>query len=236
MLHFRGPSRGRKSRLPKPLAALLSRRALLTAGAALGLGAAFPAQAQLLDPGRLRQSGPRLQPEHPGPLQPRGLEPELTPRERLLSRTRPPRRLRLFNANTGESIDLVYYTLGRHDPEALVRLNRFLRDWRENAVIPIDPATLDIIHAIQTAMAPDAPLHVLSGYRTPHTNAMLALTNPDVAVNSLHMQGKAIDLTLPGQDARRLRDCAVGLQAGGVGYYAEHNFIHVDSGPVRLWG
>lgn len=216
----------------------ISRRRLLAAGsAAMAVGSAGSAAADpLLSANPGLRPAVQLRPERAGPLQPRGLEPEMAPRERLLSRTRPARRLRLYNVNTGESIDQVYYAFGRHDPEALSRLNRFLRDWRENAVIPIDPATLDIVHAVQMAVAPDAPLHVLSGYRTPRTNAMLAATNPDVAWNSLHMQGKAIDIYLPGTDASSLRDCAVGLHAGGVGFYPEHGFIHVDSGPVRVWG
>jgi uncharacterized protein YcbK (DUF882 family) len=145
------------------------------------------------------------------------------------------RSVRLFNVHTQERLSVEFFADGEYRPEALAGLNHFLRDWRYDAVVPIDPGVIEILALIQRAAPTDTPIYILSAYRTPQTNAMLARTNSLVARNSLHMQGKAIDLVLPGYRLAGVRDFAIALQAGGVGYYPGHNFIHVDTGRVRTW-
>lgn len=144
-------------------------------------------------------------------------------------------RLSLYNVHTGERLAVQYVADGRFDGAALSRLSHFLRDWREGAVIAIDPQVIDILATVQAATGAQAPVYVLSGYRTPRTNAMLARTSRLVARNSLHIRGMAVDFVLPDRDLRALRDYAVSLRAGGVGYYPGHGFLHVDSGRVRTW-
>ena len=145
------------------------------------------------------------------------------------------RRVRLFNVHTGERLQVEFFADGAYRPEALARLNHFLRDWRDDAVVPIDPGVIEILALIQRAAATDTPIYVLSAYRTPQTNALLARSNALVARNSLHMQGKAIDIVLPGYRLAGVRDFVLALGAGGVGFYPRHNFIHVDTGRVRTW-
>lgn len=147
----------------------------------------------------------------------------------------PDRALNLANLRTGERLEVAYCRDNRYDQAALARLSHFLRDWRQNAVVPIDPCVLDMLALIQYAAGTRRPLGILSGYRTPATNAMLARSDPDVARNSYHMRGQAIDLTLAGIATTSLRDFALSLALGGVGYYPTRGFIHVDSGPVRYW-
>lgn len=143
-------------------------------------------------------------------------------------------RVALYNVHTLESLTVAYRDGGGYKAEALARIDRFLRDWRTGTVTRIDPKSLDILSALQV-FAGSATLCVLSGYRTPETNAMLARTTPGVARNSLHIAGKAIDLFVPGFDLRGLRERALVLRAGGVGYYPDNGFIHVDTGRVRSW-
>ncbi len=144
-------------------------------------------------------------------------------------------RLSLYNVHTGEQLAVQYVADGRYDAAALARVNHVLRDWRENAVIDIDPQVIDILATIQNAAATQAPVYVLSGYRTARTNALLAQTSRLVARNSLHIRGMAVDFVLPDRDLASLRDHAIALHAGGVGYYPRHGFLHVDSGRFRTW-
>ena len=204
-----------------------------------------------LSPGRLRteQSNPfagrpglstvrpstSLAPESTGALREQGLAPEQSLADLLRGRSST-RRLRLFNAHTLEGIDIVYYRRGSYDWDALRHLNVFFRDWRENAVIDIDRRVLDVLHVLQMEADSTVPLHILSAFRTPRTNAMLARVFDGVAHNSFHMVGRAIDLFLPGHNVAGLRRSALDLGVGGVGYYPHHGFLHVDSGPVRTWG
>jgi uncharacterized protein YcbK (DUF882 family) len=145
------------------------------------------------------------------------------------------RSVRLYNVHTGERLTAEFFADGAYRPEALARIDHFCRDWRYDAVVPIDPGVVEILALIQRAAPTETPIYVLSAYRTPQTNAMLARTSSLVARNSLHMQGKAIDLVLPGYRLAGVRDFALALEAGGVGYYPRHNFIHVDTGRVRTW-
>lgn len=147
-----------------------------------------------------------------------------------------PRRLRMTHTHTDEQIDVVYFEGGALVPEALLAIDRFLRDVRTGDVHRIDPGVLDLAWSL--AHAVDRPLgtfEIVSGYRSPATNAMLHERSGGVAVHSLHMEGKAIDLRLRDVRTDHLRDAALGLARGGVGYYAASDFVHVDTGRVRRW-
>jgi uncharacterized protein YcbK (DUF882 family) len=155
---------------------------------------------------------------------------------RAAAAARDPRRLRMLNAHTGERLDIAYFERGGHLPEALAELDRFLRDFRTGEVHPIDPGVLDLAWSL--ARAVDRPLgmiEIISGYRSPETNAILRARSGGVAVHSLHLEGRAIDLRMPGVATERLRDAALLLARGGVGFYAASDFLHVDTGRVRRW-
>ena len=119
-------------------------------------------------------------------------------------------------------------------PEAFEQINTVLRDFRTGDVFPIDPRVVDILFALRQKTGANAPYEVLSGYRSPKTNALLARNGDGVASNSLHMTGQAIDIRLPGYSTKKLSEASVSLRAGGVGYYAKSNFVHLDTGQVSL--
>lgn len=152
-----------------------------------------------------------------------------------LNNSAPRRRLSLFNTHTGESIDTCYFNSGVYCPDALNQINYILRDHRTKEVQPIDLHLLDTLNAINIKVRPKTPFHIISGYRSPATNAMLRKTTTGVARKSFHIKGKAIDIRLPGYNSRRLRDLCMTLKSGGVGYYKDSNFVHLDTGPVRAW-
>jgi len=145
------------------------------------------------------------------------------------------RRLKFRHLHTDERLDVVYFTTGRYRPAALLQVDRFMRDWRENAVIRIDHELLDFLFAVQTRLGVFGECEVLSGYRTPATNAMLRRRSRGVAKRSYHLFGRAVDFNLPRARLRRVRDSALDLGRGGVGYYPRSHFIHLDSGDVRTW-
>ena len=145
------------------------------------------------------------------------------------------RELAFYHTHTGERLDVVYATGGRYDASALERINRFLRDFRTGDVADIDPATLDIIYELKQRAGYRGPVHIVSAYRSPATNEMLRQRSSGVARKSQHLEGRAVDLRFPGVDTARLRDLARALKRGGVGYYGDSDFIHVDSGRVRYW-
>lgn len=145
-------------------------------------------------------------------------------------------RLRLFHTHTGERLDLVYRRGGDYDAQALARLDRFLRDHRAGKVKPYDPRLFDLLSDLAArVVGPEAEIAVICGYRTPGTNKRLRRRSSAVAQNSLHMQAGAIDIRVPGVRTAALRDAALALGRGGVGYYAGPDFIHVDVGRVRRW-
>lgn len=147
-----------------------------------------------------------------------------------------PRRLRMLNTHTGEQIDVTYFEDGAHLPGALSELDHFLRDFRTGDVHPIDPDVLDLAWSVARATGrPLGTLEIISGYRSPRTNAMLHEQHQGVALGSMHLQGKAIDLRMPGVATAHLRDLALALRRGGVGFYPESDFVHVDTGRVRRW-
>ncbi len=145
------------------------------------------------------------------------------------------RRVSLRSARTGEAIDTVYWVEGEYIPEVMEEINWFMRDWRENAVIPYDRRNVDILAATLRLMDTSEPYLVVSGYRTPHTNAMLARTHRGVAKDSYHMKGMAADLQHSSRSITDMAGAAAACKAGGVGKYARSNFVHMVCGPVRSW-
>jgi uncharacterized protein YcbK (DUF882 family) len=145
------------------------------------------------------------------------------------------RALALYNTHTGEHLQTVYWLKGRYLPEALADVEYLLRDHRTDETKPIDPQLLDLLYDIRQELACYEAFHVVSGYRSPATNAYLRRHRRGVAERSLHMEGKAVDIRLPGYDCAVLHRVALDLQAGGVGYYPRSEFVHIDVGPVRYW-
>jgi len=151
------------------------------------------------------------------------------------SRFNPERALAFFNTHTGESLRMVYWVKGDYLPDALSAVDYVLRDHRTDEVKTIDPQLLDLLHAICEELEVYQPLQIISGYRSPATNAYLRSQSRRVAQHSLHMDGKAVDFRLPGYSAATVRSVAMTLQGGGVGYYPRAEFVHLDVGPVRYW-
>ena len=145
------------------------------------------------------------------------------------------RRLKFFNTHTRESLEVCYRRRDRYDRQAIQSVNNILRDHRTNEVYPIDPRLLDFLHAIRVKAGQESCLHIISGYRSPTTNARLRRKGRGVARKSLHMRGHAADIRIPGVPISRVRKIAIDLGVGGVGYYPKPNFVHVDIGPVRTW-
>jgi uncharacterized protein YcbK (DUF882 family) len=146
--------------------------------------------------------------------------------------------LRLHHLHTGESIDIVYRVGDTYVPAALDKLNHFLRDHRTQDVSSYDPKEFDVLHALMAKLGkPDAVIDIVCGYRTPWSNAFLrqGRASSGVAEHSQHMLARAIDIRVPGVATTTLRDAALSLHAGGVGYYPVNEFVHVDVGPVRQW-
>ena len=146
------------------------------------------------------------------------------------------REIALHNLHTGESLKAVFWDEGRYVPDALDAVNHVLRDFRTGDVHPIDPDLLKLLDRLSARVETGAPFQVISGYRSPRTNAMLHERSSGVANKSLHMQGMAIDIRLADVELANLRRAALSLQGGGVGYYPSSNFVHVDVGRVRQWG
>lgn len=145
-------------------------------------------------------------------------------------------RLRLFHTHTGEHLDVIFRHGGAYVPEALAKLDQFLRDHRTGAVHHYDPRIFDLLADLTASVGRrDGEIHVICGYRTPWSNEFLRTHTSGVARNSLHMQAEAIDVRLPGIRIAEFRDAALALHRGGVGYYPRSDFIHVDVGRVRRW-
>jgi uncharacterized protein YcbK (DUF882 family) len=147
-----------------------------------------------------------------------------------------PYRLHFFHTHTGERLDIVYRHGDAYDPAALTELNHYLRDHRTGDVQAYDPRVFDLLHDLLVAVGrPNAEIDVVCGYRTPWSNEYLRTHGHGVALHSLHMQAMAIDIRVPGIPTATLRDAALALHRGGVGYYAASDFVHVDVGRVRRW-
>lgn len=146
------------------------------------------------------------------------------------------RSLAFDHTHTRERLSLVYAAGGEYFAQALGKLNHFLRDHYSGDVGVIDPQLFDLLHRVKTELGAKQPFQVISGYRCPTTNTNLRTTRGGgVATRSLHMDGKAIDIRIPGVPLAELRDAALSLRVGGVGYYPREQFVHVDTGRVRSW-
>ncbi|MSO56982.1 MAG: DUF882 domain-containing protein [Acidobacteria bacterium] len=146
-----------------------------------------------------------------------------------------PRALRFNHLHTGERLEVEYFSAGTYQPDALHAVDRLLRDFRTGDVHPINPDLLDLLHNVTGLTESRKPFDVISGYRSPATNQMLRRRSEGVAAGSLHMQGLAIDIHLADVPLPKLRDAALTIRRGGVGYYPASNFVHVDTGRVRTW-
>jgi len=145
------------------------------------------------------------------------------------------RRLHLVNTHTGEELDARYFAGGAYSPEQLGAMDWLLRDYRTSEVLAMDSRLFDLLHELAQAAGREPRYEIISGYRSPATNAMLAATTDGVSSHSLHMEGRAIDVRMPGLSCMALRDLALARQAGGVGYYPVSDFVHLDTGRVRSW-
>lgn len=142
--------------------------------------------------------------------------------------------LSFYHTHTGQSLDIAYKISGHYDSAALQKINYHLRDFRTRETHPIDPCLLDILYSVRQ-QAGGGVFEVISGYRSPKTNGMLRKRSSGVAKRSLHMKGKAIDIRLTGIKTKEIRNIALSLKQGGVGYYAKSDFVHLDTGRVRCW-
>lgn len=146
-----------------------------------------------------------------------------------------PRSVAFDNLHTGERLKVDYWADGRYLPDALNAVNRVLRDFRTNEVHAIDPKLLNLLDSLRLELDTPEPFQVISGYRSPATNALLHQASAGVAAHSMHMQGMAIDIRVHGRALKSIRAAALSLQRGGVGYYPRSDFVHVDVGRVRSW-
>ena len=149
-----------------------------------------------------------------------------TPKHRILS---------FYNIHTGETLKTCYRSSGKLIQRAVNRISHIMRDHRTGEVMPVDPNLLDLLHRIVMEEKPSSPLSIISGYRSPSTNEALRKVTAGVAPKSLHMKGRAIDIRIPGHQTAAIRHIAVNLRRGGVGYYPESDFVHLDTGPVKAW-
>ena len=145
------------------------------------------------------------------------------------------RRASIHNLHTGEMLDAVYWEKGAYVPDALAEAMRVMRDWRNGDEHVMDPRLFDVLHGVQAKLGTNKPFQLISGYRSPETNAHLHAESGQVASHSQHMLGKASDIRVEGVALDHLRNAALSLKAGGVGFYPVSNFVHVDVGPVRQW-
>ena len=146
------------------------------------------------------------------------------------------RRVKMYSGRSGETVDAIYWIDGKYIPEMLREINYFMRDLRADEAFKMSPGNLDIIAATHKLLDVNEPYMLLSGYRTPATNAALRERSRGVARNSLHMKGMAADLRLKSRSVSQMARAAEACSAGGVGRYSRSNFVHMDCGPVRSWG
>jgi uncharacterized protein YcbK (DUF882 family) len=149
--------------------------------------------------------------------------------------TTSPRTLSLENVNTGETLSVTYWADGAYRRDALDQLNHFLRDSRDGSETEMDPQLFDVLWHTQTHVGFSGPVEVLSGYRSPTSNAWLASVSRGVASDSQHINGNAMDISMPGVPVFKIRQVARSLGMGGVGFYPRSGFVHIDTGPVRYW-
>jgi len=146
----------------------------------------------------------------------------------------PEKCLRLYQPHTDETLNIVYHSDQGYHLDSLKQINYLMRDYRTDCVMQMDLELLDILYDLQQQFD-TRPFHVISGYRSPKTNRKLRQRSRNVAKRSFHLQGKAVDVCLPGVSSRQLKKAAIDLKRGGVGYYSRSGFVHLDTGPVRHW-
>jgi len=159
----------------------------------------------------------------------------LSPLSSLCAQPLASRSLSFVHTHTGEKLSIEYWCNGAFQTQCLAPLNHFLRDFRTGEVASMDAGLLDILYGLQVLSDRDAVYEVISGYRSPQTNAMLRKSSSEVAQKSLHMEGKAIDVRVTGFSTRKLQQLALANQNGGVGFYAKSDFVHLDTGRIRSW-
>ena len=147
----------------------------------------------------------------------------------------PERSLKIYNLHTGESLNAAYCQNGCYVEGALRDINYIMRDFRANEIKPIDPRLLDLLYMLNRRLATQEPFQLISGYRSAATNAMLAARSEGVAHRSLHIEGKAADIRVPGRRLWEVWQTSMAMLAGGVGFYPRSDFVHVDVGRVRFW-
>lgn len=152
--------------------------------------------------------------------------PDLGPQDRTLS---------FFNTHTQERLQACYFKSGSPCPDSLSKIDHILRDHRTGDIKEIDRKLLDLLFILHKNLGSDKPFHIISGYRSPETNAMLRKNSNGISKNSLHMSGRAVDIRVPFVPLKLLRNTAKDLKAGGVGYYPDSDFVHVDNGRIRYW-
>jgi uncharacterized protein YcbK (DUF882 family) len=143
--------------------------------------------------------------------------------------------LSFYNIHTGEALKTCYRANGRLIHRAVDRISHIMRDHRTGEIKPVDPRLLDLLHHIVREVKPRSPISIISGYRSPRTNESLRKITAGVAKKSLHIQGRAIDIRIPGYQTSALRELAIDLHTGGVGYYSKSDFVHLDTGPFKVW-
>jgi uncharacterized protein YcbK (DUF882 family) len=143
--------------------------------------------------------------------------------------------LSFYNTHTGENLTAIYWSEGTYLPQALADINYILRDYRTGDVKAIDTDLLDLLFVLHQKLESKRPFNIISGYRSQETNFLLNSASRGVAKNSLHIDGKAIDIRIPGYELKTLKRAAVDLRRGGVGYYPVSDFVHVDVGRIRYW-
>ena len=146
-----------------------------------------------------------------------------------------PRSLAFDNLHTGERLRTIYWADGQYLPDSLAEIDHLLRDFRTDETKGIAPDLLDLLCTITGRLGTSQPIQLISGYRSPATNAQLHARSSEVAKHSLHMDGMAADIRIPGHNLTQLRNAAMSLRAGGVGFYPHSDFVHVDVGQVRHW-
>lgn len=146
------------------------------------------------------------------------------------------RRVKFYSGRTGENVNIIYWIDGQYIPESLGEINHFFRDWRNNQAHNIDTRTIDFLAAAHNILRVSEPYMLLSGYRSPQTNAMLRARSSGVAQNSLHLRGQAADVRLRSRTVSQIAQAAQSCNAGGVGRYSGSNFVHFDCGVARNWG
>ena len=160
----------------------------------------------------------------------------MSPEDALAAVRAPSRALHLQNLHTGEKAQVEYWVKGQYVRSSLRMLDRVMRDHHNGDIHSMDPRLLDQIYLLTKTLGKRGPVQIISGYRSPETNAALREEDGSgVAQNSYHMQGRAVDIRVPGMPLKQLRFAALRLKAGGVGYYPRSNFIHIDTGPIRRW-